>query len=428
MPSLVVQPAASLQGTLTLPGDKSISHRALLIGALARGTTQIRHCLSSGDLESTRHSLEALGVSIQVKGDTRLVKSAGAQNLRSPHQPLDMGNSGTTTRLLMGILAGQSFSTTLTGDAFLQRRPMARVTKPLSEMGAQFTPKEAEYLPLTIHGANLLGKFHLLLIPSAQVKSALLLAGLFAKGETTIQETTPTRDHTERMLRFFGVEMKINGSEISVSSGRDLIARDLEIPGDISSAAFFLVAAAIVPNSAVTVKNVGLNPTRTGFLDVLEKMGAKVERFPKGEGDWEPIGDVTVSYNGPLKKTEIKPDEIPSLIDELPILMVAATQAKGQTLIKGAGELRVKETDRIASMADGLLQMGARIQTQGDDVVIEGPSVLKGNVVSSYQDHRTAMSLAVAALVAQGETTIKESQWIDISFPGFMETLQTIRR
>ena len=426
--SLTVSPAASLQGVLILPGDKSISHRALLLGALADGTTEIRHGLTSGDLESTRRALEALGVSMEGTGECRLVKSRGARDFKCPSKPLDMGNSGTTARLMLGILAGQPFSTTLTGDASLLGRPMARVAEPLQRMGAEISgPHGIDRLPLTVHGGALRGIRHILEVPSAQVKSALLLAGLFAQGPTSVVEQIPTRDHTERMLRAFGVKVVSHGGQITVKPQAVLTPRQLEIPGDISSAAFFLTAAAFIPDSDVTVHRVGLNPTRTGFLDLLQRMGADVEIRLEGGEDWEPVGSVRVRHH-PLEGVEVKSREIPRLIDELPILMVAATQAQGKTLIEGAGELKVKETDRIHSMMTGLKAMGADLNVQGDAIEIQGPCRLKGALVDSFGDHRTAMSLAMAALVAQGATTVQESHWIQISFPGFTEALEAIRR
>ncbi len=434
MAHLTIQPARALHGTLTFPGDKSISHRALLVGAIAEGTTRIRHLLDAADVRTTARALATLGIPIRWEKEAVTVEGKGLRGFQPPVRPLDMGNSGTTTRLLLGILAGRPFEATLVGDDSLSKRPMARVTKPLSEMGASFDPPAAEHLPLRIRGGKLRGIFHPLIIPSAQVKSAILLAGLFAQGKTTLAEPTPTRDHTERLLRFFGARITVHpnaqgeGSSVTVEPGAALKSCDLEILGDISSAAFFLTAAAILPGSLIAAKGVGLNPTRTGFLDLLERMGAQVRRVQTAGEDWEPVGEVTVSYRGPLKGVTVEPDEISSLIDELPILMVAATQARGRTLIKGAGELRVKETDRIHSMGEGLVGMGAKVRDVGSQMVIEGPTPLKGATVSSFGDHRTAMALAIAGLVAQGPTTIQGSEWIDISFPEFPRILESIRR
>ncbi|MBI3615512.1 MAG: 3-phosphoshikimate 1-carboxyvinyltransferase [Candidatus Omnitrophica bacterium] len=451
MAHLTISPAHSLRGELSLPGDKSISHRALLLGAVSQGTTRIDHCLESEDNESTRRALRALGIRIQEEAERVVIEGRGLYGFKTPSSPLEMGNSGTTTRLLLGLLAGQSFSATLSGDASLSQRPMRRVTEPLGKMGADIQgPDGADHLPLTVRGGGLHGILYTLPVPSAQVKSALLLAALYAKEPTTVVEPIPTRDHTERMLEHFGAQIKREGPEITLVPGPELKGKDLTIPGDISSAAFFLAAAAIVPGSSVTVRQVGLNPTRTGFLEMLKQMGANVKseiaslplvarndlELRNGAvssnrshdvDSWEPVGDVTVSH-APLKGIRVGPAAIPGLIDELPILMVAATQAQGITLIQGAGELRVKEADRIVSMATGLTAMGAKIQAEGDEIRIEGPVPLKGARVKSFNDHRTAMALAVAGLAAKGQTTIEGAEWIDISFPEFVEILESIRR
>jgi len=312
---------------------------------------------------------------------------------------------------------------------------MRRVTEPLTKMGAVIQGADGgNRLPLTIRGGQLNGIRYTLPIPSAQVKSALLLAALYAKGPTTIIEPIPTRDHTERMLSCLGADLRKEGVEITVAPGGELKGKEFTVPGDISSAAFFLVAAAIVPGSSVTARSVGLNPTRTGFLDVLRQMGASITVIARPEGPkqsdiqvWEPLGDVTLKH-APLRAIRMDSQVIPRVIDELPILMVAATQARGVTLIQGSGELRVKETDRIVSMVTGLSAMGAKIQARGDEIRIEGPTPLKGSSVSSFNDHRTAMALSIAGLAAQGATTIESSEWIDISFPSFVESLDALRR
>ncbi len=426
MTDLWIQPARSLQGELFLPGDKSISHRALLLSAISRGTTQIHHCLKSGDNESTRSALRALGIPVEGEWATVRVEGQGLHGLQPPASSLNMGNSGTTTRLLLGLLAGQPFSTALTGDPSLSQRPMRRVTEPLMKMGAVIQGADGgDRLPLTIRGGQLNGIRYTIPIPSAQVKSALLLAGLYAKGPTTIIEPIPTRDHTERMLKYLGAKIEVS-SAIVVYPG-ELTAREFTVPGDISSAAFFLTAAAIIPGSSVTARSGGLNPTRTGFLDLLKQMGASIQVTPTPPGGWEPLGDVTLTH-APLRAIRMDAQVIPRVIDELPILMVAATQARGVTLIQGSGELRVKETDRIVSMVTGLSAMGAEIRAQGDEIRIEGPTSLKGTAVRSFNDHRTAMALAVAGLAAQGPTIIEGSEWIGISFPGFVESLESLRR
>lgn len=305
---------------------------------------------------------------------------------------------------------------------------MRRVTEPLEKMGATIQgPMGNDRLPLTVQGGRLKGIRYPLPVPSAQVKSALLLAGLYATSATTVVEPIPTRDHTERMLRYFGAKLSLAGDRITVEPNVSLKAQDLEIPGDLSSAAFFLGAAVIVPGSSVTVRQVGLNPTRTGFLDLLQRMGAtlSVEKVPSNEV-WEPTGEITAKLSS-LRGITVEPHEIPRVIDELPILMVVATQAKGQTLIQGAGELKVKETDRVQSMVAGLSTMGARIRSEGETVIIEGPTRLRGAAVDSFGDHRTAMALSVAGLVASGTTTVQDTQWIDISFPGFEKVLDRLR-
>lgn len=425
MSDLTVSPVNSLRGEISVPGDKSISHRALLLSAIANGKTRITNCLEAADVQTTRKIIEALGVSVLSQGEALLVEGRGRQGLKAPSSSLDLQNSGTTTRLLLGILAGQPFSAALMGDASLSKRPMARVTQPLIQMGAAIEgPNGIDRLPLTIRGGTLSPIRTTLTIPSAQVKSALLLAGLYARGPSTIAQPIVTRDHTERMLEYFGATLTRAGQSITLVPGGQLQGREVRVPGDISSAAFFFVAAAIVPNSEVTVRGVGLNPTRTGILELLERMGASVE-VSGVRHDWEPVGDVTVKSSS-LKAISVEPGIVPRVIDELPILMVAATQALGQTIIEGAGELRVKETDRIQSMVTNLSAMGARIRSEGETLVIEGPTKLKGAALSSFGDHRTAMAGAIAALTASSPTTIRESQWIDISFPTFQKLLHAI--
>lgn len=428
MADLTVEQARSIKGTLAVPGDKSISHRALLLAALSQGRSPISGCLDSEDVRTTRAALEMLGIRIQDEGKVCWVEGRPQREWRAPAVPLPMGNSGTTARLLMGILAGCPFASTLVGDSSLSQRPMRRVTEPLERMGASFEgPNGPERLPLTIRGGRLRGIRYTLPVASAQVKSALLLAGLAAEGKTFVKEPLPTRDHTERMLSYLGARLVRQGQEILLEPGQVLRARPMEVPGDFSSAAFFFAAAAVIPGSRVTVRGVGLNPTRIGLLEVLRRMGARVEsQRAEAQEDWEPRGDVTVSHGG-LRGICLRAAEIPGLIDELPVLMVAATQAEGPTRIEGAGELRFKETDRIRSMLGGLSAMGALVRSEGDTVVLEGPSALRGAAVDSQGDHRTAMALAVAGLAAQGRTTIRGSEWIGISFPGFPDLLAALR-
>ena len=456
MARLTVSTASPLRGILSVPGDKSISHRALLLASLCRGETLLHGWLDSDDVRRTREALRALRVSIRQEGSVLRVSGRGREGFQAPGRPLDMGNSGTTTRLLLGILAGCPFRATLAGDESLSQRPMRRVTEPLEKMGARFEgPNGLDKLPLTIQGGKLRGIEYTMRISSAQVKSAILLAGLAAEGKTTVIEPVTTRDHTERMLKFLGAKIKVVSGHApvmvslsnhdvrpSTGSGRTeptcitvepgpLRSGEIElhIPGDFSSAAFFLVAAAIVPGSRVTIQNVGLNPTRAALLGVLQRMGAEVKvEQDHGSEEWEPAGSVTVSHSK-LEAVTIEPPEIPGLIDELPILMVAATQAKGKTQIRGAGELRVKETDRIVSMVEELERLGTgkKVYAVRDDVTIEGPIRLHGGEVGSRGDHRTAMSLVVAGLAAEGTTTVHGAEWITISFPGFAESLQSLR-
>ena len=401
-----------------------------MFGALSHGSTRVLHGLVSDDVKCSRAAIQALGVPVREEEEAWIVEGKGIESFRKPDAPLDMGNSGTTTRLLMGILAGCPFETVLTGDASLSNRPMRRVTEPLQKMGAVIRGESGpDRLPLTIRGGHLKGIRHTPAVPSAQVKSALLLAGLSAEGPTTVVEPVPTRDHTERMLSFLGASVARRNDEVTIEPGGTLRAREIEVPGDFSSAAFFLVAAAIVPGSSVTVRRVGLNPTRTGLLDLLRRMGARIQVTPQpGAGAaWEPVGEIKVQA-APLRAITVEPSLIPVVIDELPVLMVAATQADGVTRMEGVGELRVKETDRIRSMVAGLGAMGADIRSEGDNVIVRGPSRLSGVAVDSFTDHRTAMALAVAALTARGATTVRDSEWVSISFPGFEQALQAIRR
>ena len=424
MADIVIRPAKKIRGEITPPPNKSISHRAVMIGSIAKGTSRIKNLLLGEDIRSTIGAFRSLGVEIDELGDNSVVVSGkGPCGLKKPGQELYLGNSGTTMRLLMGILAGQPFECTLTGDESLSRRPMKRVTKPLRMMGAEITgPEDANYAPVKINGGPLRAVEYETQVASAQVKSAILLAGLYAKGETCVSEPHQTRDHTERMLKVFGADVKSKGRSASVEGPADLCARDVIVPGDISSASFFIVAAAILGGSSLRLKSVGLNPTRTGVLDILGRMGANIKIEDKKEGVFEPAGDIVVSSSS-LRAAEISGSDIVRSIDELPIIMVAACFAYGTTLIKGASELRVKETDRIDSMVSNLKKMGADIQADGDDVIIKGPNKLTGAGLSSYKDHRTAMSLAIAGLGAKGETSIDHPEYVAISFPEFFTLL-----
>lgn len=413
---------------ISVPADKSISHRAMMLGALARGKTHVENFLEAGDCLSTVSCLKNIGVSIERrKKGAWVVNGKGKENVKEPSRILDAGNSGTTARLLSGILAGSPFLSILTGDSSLQKRPMKRVTEPLKKMGARLHGRDnANFLPLVILGKNKLTAItYKMPVASAQVKSAVLLAGLSAEGETKIQEPFPSRDHTERMLAGFGVSLKRRDGFILLKGGQKLHGARITVPSDISSAAFFIAAALLCENSKLIIKNLTLNPTRTGFLSVLKIMGGDFSITNKRTVCNEPVGDIVVQSSG-LKSCELTSEMIPSLIDEIPILCVLATQTDGTTVIRGAKELRVKETDRISSMTKELRKMGARIEERPDGMIIEGPSPLTGAVVDSHGDHRTAMSLCVAGLIARGGTTVQNTQCISISFPEFEKILNTL--
>ncbi|MBC7186061.1 MAG: 3-phosphoshikimate 1-carboxyvinyltransferase [Calditrichaeota bacterium] len=421
-----IRPGGALRGTVRVQGDKSISHRALICGAIAEGRTRIRNLCPGKDVQSTMSCLQALGVPIRVRGSEAIVDGVGLRGLRPPSAVLDAGNSGTTMRLLAGVLAGQRFAASITGDESLRRRPMARVIEPLSMMGARIESTPGGFAPLHIRGNRLKAISYAMPVASAQVKSAVLLAGLFAEGKTEVMEPAPTRDHTERMLPHFGVPISVDGRAVAVWGPARLQAASVEVPGDISSAAFFLAAAAVVEGSSLRVEGVGINPTRSGVLEVLRDMGARLALEEKAES-WEPVADVLVEA-GPLQAVEIEGALVPRLIDELPVLAVVATQAEGVTHIRGARELRVKESDRIRAVAANLRAMGAEVEELEDGLVIPGPQKLKGAVVDSFGDHRIAMSFAVAGLLADGPTVIRQAECVDISFPGFFALLEELGR
>ncbi len=420
----VIRPPRSLRGTVRVPGDKSISHRALMVGALADGAVPIENLSSAQDVQSTILCLRALGVAVTQTEKEILVH--GTEGLSPSAHALDAGNSGTTMRLLAGLLAGQSFTATITGDASLQKRPMQRVIEPLNQMGAQIQSKNG-FAPLTITGGRLRGIHYELPVASSQVKSAIVLAGLQAQGTTTIIEPCPTRDHTERMLRYLKVSLERSNGAVSVPGGTRPTAKPISVPGDISSAAFFLVAGALVPDAHLTIKDVGLNPTRTGILDVLREMGAQLALQNAREVTGEPRGDVTIQASE-LRAVQIGGALIPRVIDELPIVAICATQAHGVTVIRDAQELRVKETDRIRAVTENLKRMGAQIEELPDGWVIPGPQLLRGAVIDSCGDHRIAMAFSIAGLIAQGETVIEGAQWVDISYPGFYDDLEQVTR
>lgn len=422
---LTVMPGTSFTGTVAVPGDKSISHRALLFGALAEGETRITNFLDSEDTQATRGCLQAMGVKIE-RNEAIVVHGVGLHGLHAPAQALWTGNSGTTTRLLLGILAGQPFSATLSGDASLSRRPMDRVAIPLRQMGAQVDGQgERCTPPITIDGGNLHGIHYHTPVASAQVKSAILLAGLYAGGETCVTEPQKSRNHTERMLRGFGVEVREEGLTVCVHGGQRLYGQQIVVPGDISSAAFFLVAGAIVPNAEVMITGVGINPTRSGIIDVLQAMGADLTITNKREEGGEPVADLTVRHSH-LTGTRIAGSLIPRLIDELPILAVAAAFAEGATEIADARELRVKESDRIATVSRFLRDMGVDVEERDDGMLIHGGLPLRGTEVQSDGDHRVAMSAAIAAIAAGVENRIDGAGSIATSFPTFISLLRIL--
>ncbi|MEB3200569.1 MAG: 3-phosphoshikimate 1-carboxyvinyltransferase [Synechococcaceae cyanobacterium] len=431
---LLLPAGGRLAGAVTVPGDKSISHRSLLFGAIACGETRIDGLLPAEDPLSTAACLRAMGVEVSpiVAGETVRVQGVGLDGLQEPGDVLDCGNSGTTMRLLLGLLAGRAGRHfVLNGDASLRRRPMRRVAGPLAEMGAAISGRaDGNLAPLAIQGRTLHGAVIRTPVASAQVKSALLLAALTADGETTVIEPAHSRDHSERMLRAFGADLQVSGPQgttVTVRPGPELRGQAVVVPGDISSAAFWLVAAAITPDSDLTVRNVGLNPSRTGILEVLEAMGARLSVLERRDVAGEPVGDLRVQY-GPLQPFHIDGDLIPRLVDEIPVLAVAACCAEGVSRIGGAEELRVKETDRLAVMARQLGAMGARIEEHPDGLTITGPTTLRGAEVDSETDHRVAMSLAVASLVARGDTTLADPGAAAVSYPGFWDDLARLRR
>lgn len=419
-----IQPCGPLRGEITVPGDKSISHRAVMLGALANGTTHITGFLMGEDCLSTIDCFRKMGVEIEITENQVIVEGVGLHGLCEPEETLYTGNSGTTTRLLCGILAGQPFTATLSGDASIQKRPMGRVIKPLREMGASIEGKNDNYCPLTLYPSELHGIEYRLPVASAQLKSAILLAGLYAEGQTTVIEPTPSRDHTERMFRALGVEIETRGNEITLEPPEDLHAVDIAVPGDISSAAFFLVAGAIVPGSELTIKNVGVNPTRTGILDVLREMGADITES-NFRDDAEPVCDLTVRHSR-LHGVEIGGAIIPRLIDELPVLAVAAAFAEGETVIRDAQELKVKESNRIAAMVTELTRAGAAVEETDDGMIIRGGKTPCGASFETYKDHRIAMSLAVLALGAQTASRINDPEVVSISYPDFFDTLKAL--
>jgi 3-phosphoshikimate 1-carboxyvinyltransferase len=422
-------PANSVGGRITVPGDKSISHRALMLGAVARGTTVVRGFLASEDCLATQAALESMGVSIERQRDGVVrIEGVGARGLRAPRGTLDLGNSGTAIRLLMGLLAGQSFDSTLTGDASLKQRPMERVAAPLRQMGARIATSEGGLPPVTIGGGAVLrGIDYALPMASAQVKSALLLAALYANGTTIVRSPGPSRDHTERMLESMGARLERStsgaGHTVSLTGPAELRARDVLVPADFSSAAFFIVAACLAARDGLTIENVGINPTRTGLLTILREMGAKIELGNERNVGAEPVADLRVVQSD-LHGIVVPPELVPLAIDEFPILFIAAAAADGETVVSGAEELRKKETDRIAVMARALRAVGVEVEERADGARIAGGRI-RGGTVDSRGDHRIAMSFAVASVRASGPIEILGTAEVATSFPNFLEVAAT---
>ncbi|MFZ3122025.1 MAG: 3-phosphoshikimate 1-carboxyvinyltransferase [Thermodesulfovibrionales bacterium] len=447
--SIELRKAKRLKGEIIPPPDKSISHRAVILSSLAKDKSIVRNFLRAEDTMSTMNAMKMLGVDIeqqtsraaeqQSKGkDTTallhycstdlVIHSNGIHGLKEPEDIIDCGNSGTTIRLLSGVLSGNPFLSVLTGDSSLRSRPMGRVINPLRQMGADIMARDNDrYPPIVVRGRKLKAIKYDMPVASAQVKSALLLAGLYADGETELSEPIKSRDHTERMLSSYGVRIDIEGLKIKVKGGQELKAKDMDVPGDFSSAAFFIVAALLIPDSDITIKGVGINPTRTGMLDILKTMGAAVELTNIRDAG-EPVADIHCKGGKGLKAVNITKEQVPALIDEFPILCIAATQADGVTEIRGAEELRIKESDRIKAMATEMRKMGVEAEELSDGISIKGNANLKGASINSYGDHRIAMAFSIAALIARGKTVINGISSVNISFPGFFETLRKLSR
>ena len=429
MDSKIISKTKPLKGEITVAADKSISHRAVIFSALARGESIIRNLLEAEDIQSTCRCMKNLGVDIQERNSTLLIKGSGLQGLKEPDRVLDCGNSGTTMRLLTGVLAAQPFFSVLAGDHSLNRRPMRRVIEPLQLMGAELQGRQGgNYPPLAIKGGKLKGINYLSPVASAQIKTAILLAGLNANGVTEILEPEKSRDHSENMLAAMGASIQVDGLRIQLQPGNKLSPQEFQVPGDISAAAFFLVAAAIVPGSELKICDIGVNPTRTGIIEVLQQMGANIKLENQRTIGGEMMADIIVTASE-LKGVKIEGEIIPRLIDELPILAVAMAVAEEESEVREAGELRIKETDRIAAICNELGKMGVAITELEDGFRIKGKQQSpQGVKVDSHGDHRIAMSLAVAGLIAEGETTIGNAGAVNISFPSFWDTLENISR
>ena len=419
--------AKPLKGTIDVPGDKSISHRSVMFGALSDGVTEVTHFLKSADCLSTIACFREMGIQIEEKDDVLYIHGKGLHGLTAPTKTLDTGNSGTTTRLISGILAGQSFTSHLTGDASIQKRPMGRIIKPLTMMGADIkSDLDNRCAPLTIQGHSLKAIHYDSPVASAQVKSCILLAGLYADGPVSVTEPALSRNHSELMLASFGAKVESEGNTATIWPDPKLHGQKVYVPGDISSAAYFICAALIVSGSEVLLKNVGINPTRDGILRVVKAMGADIEYTNITEQAGEKTADLLVRYTGALHGTVIEGDVIPTLIDEIPVIAVLAATAEGETVIRNAEELKVKESDRLAIMVESLSAMGVDVTGTDDGMIIRGGKPLQGAVIDSHLDHRIAMSFAVASLVAEGTTTIKDAECVNISYPEFYGDLESL--
>ena len=418
--------AAHIRGEITVPGDKSISHRSVMFGSIAKGSTEIHNFLEGADCLSTIGCFRRMGIEIENKNGTVIVHGKGMHGLTAPSGTLDCGNSGTTTRLISGILAPQNFDVTLTGDESIQKRPMKRIIEPLSMMGADIKSiRGNDCAPLKICGMPLAGIHYTSKVASAQVKSAILLAGLYADGLTTVTEPQVSRNHTELMLKFFGAELESKETSVTIWPATELFGNRIDVPGDISSSVYFVAAGLILPNSEVLIKNVGINPTRAGLIKVCEAMGADLTLLNENHGNAEPTADLLVRTSS-LKACTIEGDIIPTLIDELPTIAMMACFAEGTTVIRDAAELKVKESNRIAIMVENLRAMGADVEETEDGMIIHGGKPLHGAVIDSHKDHRIAMTFAVAALAAEGETEIHDADCVNISYPAFYKELERL--
>ncbi len=427
--NIQLKKAKKLKGSITPPPDKSITHRAIILSSLAKGESRIKNFLDSEDTMSTLDAFRMLGVDIKKKSSELIVEGKGLRGLSEPANVIDCRNSGTTIRLVSGVLAGNPFLSVLTGDDSLRTRPMKRVILPLQKMGADIRGRDQDTLPpIVIKGSKLNAITYTMPVASAQIKSAILLAGLYAEGETEIIEPIKSRDHTERMLPFYGAELQINNLNVRIKGASELKSSDISVPGDFSSAAFFIVAGMLIKNSDLKIKNVCINQTRTGLIGVLKSMGVDIKFLNEKKICGEPVADIYCKPATGFKAVTIDKKMIPGLIDEFPIICIAASQADGITTIRGAEELRVKESDRIKAMAKGLKKMGVEVEEHNDGLSIKGNAALKGAVIDSYKDHRIAMAFSVAALIAQGTTTIKGTSSVNISFPGFFKILKQLTK